>query len=66
MTLRNAPLSGRDGGGYRSDLGRAASKKFGKTEIFFARGLDSRIAKQPVGQIGKQQQFMGRSSVDGN
>jgi hypothetical protein len=39
------PSVGRDGEGYSSDLG------FGKTEIFFLRGLDSNIATRPVGQI---------------
>src|SRR5258708_7236618 len=35
MTLRNAPLSGRDSDGYASDLGQA------KTRIFFISGLDT-------------------------
>ncbi len=45
--VRNAPLSGRDGGGCKSDLGQARS------EIFLQTGLDSEIAQQPVGQISK-------------
>jgi hypothetical protein len=36
---------GRDGGGYKSDLGAQ------RTEIFLLRGLDSHLASQPVGQI---------------
>jgi hypothetical protein len=32
--MANAPLPGRDDDGYSGDLG------FGKTEIFFLRGLD--------------------------
>jgi hypothetical protein len=43
--VRNAPLSGRDGGGYRSDLG------WRQRGIFLRNGLDSEIAKQPVRQI---------------
>jgi hypothetical protein len=35
MTLRNAPLSGRDGEICRADFG------FGKTEIFLQEGLDT-------------------------
>jgi len=41
MTLRNAPRPGRDGDGYSGDLG------FGKTEIFFAKGLDRGVDKLP-------------------
>jgi hypothetical protein len=35
---------GRDGEGFRSDLGQAASEKFGKTEIFFAEGWAGQIS----------------------
>jgi len=45
MTLRNAPFVGRDGDGYRGDLG------IRKSRIFFQKGLDGVLAKQPVGQI---------------
>jgi hypothetical protein len=45
---------------------RRQVKNSEKQKYFLQGGLSSRIAKQPVGQIGKQQQFMGRSSVDGN
>jgi hypothetical protein len=49
MTLRNAPLSGRDGASRRFDL------PDGESEIFLQMGLDSRIhqgrADLPVGQI---------------
>jgi hypothetical protein len=46
MTLRNAPLSARDGESYRSDLG------FGKTEIFLREGLDSPSHVDRLQQIG--------------
>jgi hypothetical protein len=36
---------GRDGAGYRSDLGQA------ETGIFLQMGLDTKLAGQPVGQI---------------
>jgi hypothetical protein len=43
---RDTPLCvGRDGGGYRSDLGQE------KTGIFLRKGLDTGRAEQPVGQI---------------
>jgi hypothetical protein len=43
---RDTPLSvGRNGSGYRSDLGIV------KTEIFLREGLDTKIAEEPVGQI---------------
>jgi hypothetical protein len=43
---RETPLCvGRDGGICKSDLGQA------RKEIFLQRGLDSRMAKEPVGQI---------------
>jgi hypothetical protein len=49
--MANAPLEGRDGRKYRSDLG------FGKTEIFFQTGLDrvksNGSADLPVGQINR-------------
>jgi hypothetical protein len=38
---------GRDGAGYRFDLGQAG------TEIFLKMGLDSPINKLPVGQISR-------------
>jgi hypothetical protein len=43
---RDTPLCvGRDGGGYRSDLGQE------RTGIFLRKGLDTGCAEQPVGQI---------------
>ncbi len=45
MTLRNAPLSGRDDGDRRADLA------YGEAEIFLRKGLDRVRAKQPDGQI---------------
>ena len=45
MTLRNAPLSGRDDG-----INKAASSKR-RSEIFLRKGLDRVRAKQPDGQI---------------
>jgi hypothetical protein len=59
MMLRNAPLSGQDGGIYSSDLGLR------KIRIFLQRGLDrqnySRVADLPVGQIKQpvRQQIAG-------
>jgi hypothetical protein len=45
---RDTPLCvGRNGSGYRSDLGIV------KTEIFLREGLDTKIAEQPVGQISR-------------
>jgi hypothetical protein len=45
--VRNAPLSGRDGGAYRVDLGLARS------EIFLQLGLDSHPGDLSVGQSGR-------------
>ena len=45
VTLRNAPLSGRDGCEHRGDLGLR------KNRIFFRKGLDTGVAKRPDGQI---------------
>ena len=45
VTIASRPSGGRDGGGYRSDLGKA------RREIFLRMGLDTRINKLPVGQI---------------
>ncbi len=45
VTIAIRPSVGRDGEGYRSDLGQA------RTEIFLQTGLDRQIRKQPVGQI---------------
>jgi hypothetical protein len=45
VTIAIRPSSGRDGGGYRSDLGQE------RTGIFLQPGLDRSIAGQPVGQI---------------
>src|SRR6266849_4285038 len=45
VTIAKRPSVGRDGEGYRSDLGQAGN------EIFLQMGLDSETAEQPVGQI---------------
>jgi hypothetical protein len=45
VTIAIRPSVGRDGGGYRSDLGQV------RTGIFLQRGLDRRTTEQPVGQI---------------
>src|SRR6202043_2100793 len=45
VTIACRPSVGRDGGGYRSDLGQE------RTGIFLREGLDTGIAEQPVGQI---------------
>jgi hypothetical protein len=45
VTIAKRPSVGRDGGGYRGDLGQR------ETEIFLQRGLDRQISRQPVGQI---------------
>jgi hypothetical protein len=53
---RETPLCvGRDGKGYRFDLGRAG------TGIFLQMGLDSRITKQPVGQISRPARLSQKS-----
>jgi hypothetical protein len=39
--MANAPLAGRDGDEYSADL------RFGKTEIFFLRGLDRQVTDLP-------------------
>jgi hypothetical protein len=46
VTIASAPCLGRDGAGYGFDLGEAGRN------IFLQMGLDSHLAKQPVGQIG--------------
>src|ERR1700676_823300 len=53
MTLRNAPLSGRDSDGFRSDLGQARRK------IFLQRGLDRGLAEtaRRANQIDPVQQI---------
>ena len=43
VTIAIRPSEGRDGGGYRSDLGQA------KTKIFLQRGLDTQVTDLPVG-----------------
>jgi hypothetical protein len=43
--MANAPLIGTGWGGYTGDLGLR------KTRIFFQRGLDTKSASTPVGQI---------------
>jgi hypothetical protein len=48
VTIAIRPSVGRDGKGYRFDLGLAG------TEIFLKMGLDSRTAEQPVGQINHE------------
>jgi len=45
VTIAIRPLSRRDGGGYRSDLGQA------RTGIFLRKGLDTKRADLPDGQI---------------
>jgi hypothetical protein len=45
VTIAKRPSGRRDGEGYATDLGEARNEKF------FAAGLDSKIARQPVGQI---------------
>ena len=45
VTIACRPSVGRNGDGYKSDLGKA------RTEIFLRKGLDTRVAEQPVGQI---------------
>ena len=55
MTIAIRPSVGRNGSGYRSDLGGV------KTEIFLREGLDTKIAEQPVGQISRP---VRRSSVN--
>ena len=45
VTIAIRPSGGRDGDGYRFDLGQA------RTEIFLRMGLDNRTTEQPVGQI---------------
>jgi hypothetical protein len=45
--VRNAPLSGRDGGSCKFDL------PDGESEIFFQLGLDTMFAEQPDGQISR-------------
>ena len=47
VTIAIRPSVGRDGEGYRVDLGQTG------TEIFLQMGLDSQITKQPVGQISR-------------
>ena len=47
VTIAIRPSVGRDGGGYRVDLGQT------RTEIFLQMGLDRKIASQPVGQISR-------------
>jgi hypothetical protein len=47
VTIAIRPSVGRNGKGYRSDLGQP------RTEIFLQKGLDSRTARQPVGQISR-------------
>jgi hypothetical protein len=47
VTIASRPSVGRDGSGYRSDLGRR------RTKIFLQRGMDSRPTEQPVGQISR-------------
>jgi hypothetical protein len=57
---RDTPLcAGRDGGGYRSDLGQE------ETGIFLQTGLDTRRAQQPVGQISSvaRMQPTGRANA---
>src|ERR1700736_5892465 len=45
VTIACRPSVGRNGGGYRSDLGQE------RTGIFLREGLDTGVAEQPVGQI---------------
>src|ERR1700694_2150993 len=45
VTIACRPSVGRNGGGYRSDLGKE------RTGIFLREGLDTGVAEQPVGQI---------------
>jgi hypothetical protein len=45
VTIAKRPSGRRDGEGYATDLGEARNEKF------FAAGLDSKIVRQPVGQI---------------
>src|SRR5216683_1282176 len=47
VTIAIRPFMGRDGGGYRSDLGLAG------TEIFLRMGLDRVFNKLPDGQISE-------------
>src|ERR1700676_4043277 len=46
------PSVGRDGGGYRSDLGQAASEKFGKTEKFYKGDWTRQIRSIPLDELG--------------
>jgi hypothetical protein len=46
VTIASRPSVGRDGAGSRFDLGQA------RRNIFLQLGLDTEMAKQPVGQIG--------------
>jgi hypothetical protein len=45
VTIASAPLSGRDGERYTTDL------RLLKIRIFLQKGLDSLFRRQPVGQI---------------
>ena len=45
MTIAKRPSVGRDGEGYRSDLGQR------ETEIFLQMGLDSHFTDLPVGRL---------------
>src|ERR1700704_4163877 len=47
VTIAIRPSWGRDGEGYRCDLGQTG------TGIFLQMGLDRRVTKQPVGQISR-------------
>jgi hypothetical protein len=48
VTIAKRPSERRDGEGYATDLGEARNEKF------FAKGLDSKFARQPVGQITRR------------
>jgi hypothetical protein len=48
VTMANAPARGRDGEGYRSDLGK------GGTEIFLQAGLDRKFTDLPGGRRANQ------------
>jgi len=55
VTIAIRPSVGRDGEGYRSDLGQAGM------EIFLQPGLDSQLAEQPVGQISRPVRHSSKS-----
>jgi hypothetical protein len=60
VTIANAPLDRvQDGANHTPDLG------FGKTEIFFSKGLDSISRNLPVGQISSGLRMRHRSEIPG-